>query len=68
LIGNAGAPNAVFLNENRGKSWKKVTLKDQDFYTYDIIIADLNADGWPEILESNSDEVNFFYGNIFGKK
>jgi hypothetical protein len=43
-------------------------LSDEKFDTYDIITADLNGDGRPDIIESNSDELNVYYFNTLRTK
>ena len=43
--------------------WTKSLLSNDNFNTYDIKISDINNDGRPDILESNSDEKNIFYLN-----
>jgi hypothetical protein len=63
VVANVGAPNAIFLNENNATTWKKFTLNEQKFSTYDIIVTDLNGDKRPDIIEANSDEVNLYYFN-----
>ena len=54
----------VFINEQKGKEWQQIRLTENEFNTYDIITADLNGDGRPDIIESNSDEVNRYYLNL----
>jgi hypothetical protein len=58
----------VFINTGQGKSWESMQLSDEKFNTYDILTADLNGDGRPDIVESNSDEVNNYYFNRKKKK
>jgi hypothetical protein len=40
-----------------------MTLSDEAFNTYDIIVSDLNNDGRLDIIEANSDEINRYYLN-----
>ena len=63
VIANARQENMVFYNEHNGAGWSGYKLSDVKFNTYDIIAADLNNDGRPEIIEANSDELNFYYAN-----
>ena len=63
-MANSGEPNQVFLNFEKGTIWKKISLKNAKLSTYDIIITDLNNDQRLDIIESNSDDINFFYRNI----
>jgi hypothetical protein len=58
----------VFLNFQNGESWKGIQLSSGEFDTYDIILSDLNNDKRLDILESNSDEINYFYFNRLVKK
>ncbi|MFT4679983.1 MAG: hypothetical protein ACI9HG_002102, partial [Flavobacteriales bacterium] len=44
------------------------SLSKKSFDTYDIKFADLNNDGYPEVIEANSDEVNPYYANRTGRK
>jgi hypothetical protein len=67
IIGNSGSPNVVYLNKGSGANWEKMTLSDEAFNTYDIIVSDLNNDGRPDIIEANSDEINRYYLNIQAK-
>jgi hypothetical protein len=67
IIGNAHAPNFVFLNRKNGEEWVKIKLSDEHFLTYDISVGDLNGDGRLDLLESNSDEYNIYYFNILNK-
>jgi len=48
--------------------WTKVLLSNKKFNTYDIKITDLNNDGRPDIIESNSDERNIYYFNKLTNK
>lgn len=64
MVGNAGEPNAVFINPKNGKAWMKIQLSEERFQTYDIMTVDLNGDGRLDILESNSDELNKYYFNL----
>ena len=55
--------NMVFYtNEERG--WTPHILSEQKANTYDIISDDLNDDRFPDIIVSNSDEVNLVYLNF----
>ena len=47
----------------QGQVWEPINLGTEQFSTYDIISADLTGDGKPDILESNSDEVNRYFRN-----
>jgi hypothetical protein len=67
VVGNAREVNTIFINFGAGRSWEKASLANKKFLTYDILINDLNADGKPEIIESNSDEKNFYYINRTNK-
>ena len=48
-------------------TWTKIELTKENFHTYDIICSDLDGDGRPDIIESNSDEVNRYYFNTVTK-
>ena len=63
VIGNSRSPNTVFINQKEGLEWERIQLGEAEFNTYDIIIADLNGDKRPDIIESNSDELNLYYFN-----
>ena len=63
IIGNSESPNLVFFNEENGAKWTGHVLGEESFDTYDIIAADLNKDGFPDIIEANSDEINRYYLN-----
>lgn len=65
IIGNFKQPNVVFINQGDGRVWEKMPLKVEDSFTYDILAADLTGDGKPDIMESNSDELNRYYQNKF---
>ncbi len=54
----------VFLNVNKGNTWSPITLNDAEFNTYDIIISDVNNDQRPDVIESNSDNINYYYINL----
>ena len=43
--------------------WEAIPLTEEDLATYDIIAADLNQDGLPDLVEANSDAVNRYYLN-----
>ena len=36
--------------------------------TYDIVVGDINSDGWADIAVANSDQFNLYYLNIFNKE
>ena len=61
-MANVQGSNSVFLNNNKGESWTKMSI-GPEFNSYDIIVADLNGDGRPDIIEANSDEQNVFHIN-----
>ena len=52
------------INMAVGEIWKRIQLRNEKFNTYDIITSDLNGDGRPDIIESNSDEINSYYFNL----
>ena len=60
LVANMGEPNMVFLNLRKGASWKEISLRNESLSTYDIVLADLNNDERLDIIESNSDGINYF--------
>ena len=68
VIANSGEANTVFLNFENGSLWKKIVLKKRNLYTYDIILADLNNDQRLDIIESNSDAINYYYLTVLKKK
>ena len=68
MVGNFEQPNMVFINNGQGRVWEPIKLNDENFNTYDILLADLNKDGRLDIIESNSDELNNYYFNIEKKK
>ena len=43
--------------------WESMPLADEALLTYDIIAADLNGDGFPDLIEANSDALNRYYLN-----
>ena len=47
---------------------EKIILKKRNLYTYDIILADLNNDQRLDIIESNSDAINYYYLTVLKKK
>ncbi len=55
------------LNLGNGKTWQEQQLAKESFDTYDIITADLNNDGFPDIIEANSDKINRYYFNRLKK-
>ena len=63
VVGNSREANTVFLNRADATVWERIQLSDKKFNTYDIITSDLNGDGREDIIESNSDEVNYYYFN-----
>ena len=64
VVANSGEPNQVFLNFGNGTLWKKISLRNEKLLTYDIILVDLNNDNRLDIIESNSDDINYCYRNI----
>jgi CubicO group peptidase (beta-lactamase class C family) len=42
---------AVFLNEDRGRTWTKVVVSERG--SHDILVADFSGDGRPDILGAN---------------
>ncbi|MEZ4980940.1 MAG: VCBS repeat-containing protein [Saprospiraceae bacterium] len=64
VIGNVDEPNAVYQNYGDGTKFFRIILSEKTFNTYKIKFADLNNDTYPEIIESNSDELNVFYLNL----
>lgn len=68
VVANSRKPNMVFLNFEKGTSWKDQILRNQDLATYDIILADLNNDNKLDIIESNSDAINYYYINRMSNK
>lgn len=63
VVANAGEPNEVFLNFDNGVSWKQIHLREEGLFTYDIILTDLNNDNRLDIVERNSDDINYCYRN-----
>jgi hypothetical protein len=68
VVANSGQPNQVFLNFENGSIWKKMILRNEMLFTYDIILVDLNNDNRLDIVESNSEEINYFYRNLLDIK
>ena len=63
VLANVASANTVFTNIEKGRVWKKITLGEKEFNTYDIMTSDLNWDRRLDIIESNSDEQNIYYFN-----
>lgn len=53
----------VYHNLEKGMKWERFPLANEEFRTYDIVAADLNADGSMDIMEANSDAINRYYFN-----
>ena len=62
VVGNSKSPNSVFFNLGK-KGWKKELIKKENFNTYDIKAFDINGDSFLDIIESNSDDLNYYYIN-----
>ena len=43
--------------------WKKELIKNENFNTYDIKAFDIDGDSFLDIIESNSDDLNYYYIN-----
>jgi hypothetical protein len=63
VVGNVEGVNNIFINSKNGQKWLKKSLTNKNFFTYDILVNDLNGDDKPDIIESNSDEHNIYYFN-----
>ena len=63
IIGNSREANAVFMNNENGRAWRKIQLSEETLNTYDIMSIDLNGDKKLDIIESNSDAYNLYYFN-----
>jgi hypothetical protein len=53
----------VYLNPKRRSGFVPIIYTQKEANTYDIITGDLNGDGYPDIIEANSDALNLFYLN-----
>ena len=62
VVGNSKSPNSVFFNMGK-LGWKKKLIKNENFNTYDIRAFDINGDSFLDIIESNSDDLNYYYIN-----
>ena len=62
VVGNSKSPNSVFFNLGK-KGWRKELIKKENFNTYDIKAFDINGDSFLDIIESNSDDLNYYYIN-----
>ncbi len=64
MIGNNGEPNIVYQNTGNGVDYTKIIFTENEYSTYDIQFADIDNDGYLDIIESNSDEMNLYYFNL----
>lgn len=61
VFGNYDDRNYVYLGTGNG-TYREIGLReDLKNDTYDIAIGDINGDGLPDIIESNSGDWNLFY-------
>ncbi len=63
VVGNAGAPGAVYFNAGDGRSFTEVQF-GESAETYDVAVGDLNGDGFPDIGVANFEELNRIFLNL----
>jgi len=54
VLANVASANTVFTNIEKGRVWKKITLGEKEFNTYDIMTSDLNWDRRLDIVDCHS--------------
>ena len=64
LVGNVGGRNAIYLNQDRGRSWTERLVGTEVEATYGVAAADVNGDGFPDIGFANSRSLNRLFLNV----
>ena len=63
VVGNQIGKSVAYFNEGDGRSFKRFAF-GPDAHTYDITLADLNGDGFLDVVTANSDSPNQCFFNV----
>ena len=64
LIGNVQGQNAIYLNEDGGRSWHEVHVGVEHESTYGVAAADVDGDGRADVAFANSESLNRLFLNV----
>jgi hypothetical protein len=67
IVGYVQAPGAVYLNDGTGHKYQKVAFGDNKGALHGLAAADLNGDGYPDIVAARSDAPSLLLFSRAGK-
>ncbi|HKN82924.1 MAG TPA: VCBS repeat-containing protein, partial [Pyrinomonadaceae bacterium] len=58
VVGYIELPGSVYFNDGQGQSFHEMNWTDGKGVVYSMAFADLDRDGWPDIVAARSDAPN----------